>query len=62
MAVDRWVVIDPDHANKTILDGPFKWDGVAQWTPPTAGELMLEADALAGGWQYPQPGEVAEDT
>lgn len=53
----RWVVVDPNHSNKIILGGPWKWDGVAAWTPPVAGELMLESDALANGWEYPPPPE-----
>lgn len=48
--VGRWVVTDPD--DKLILDGPYLWDGVTPWTPPTAGVLMLEADALADGFTY----------
>jgi hypothetical protein len=53
MAAQRYVVVD--EADKTIVGGPYKWDGVATWTPPEAGTLILEADALAAGYTYPAP-------
>jgi hypothetical protein len=42
-----------DVPSKTILDGPFLWDGVSEWTPPTAGTLMLVTDADAEGYTWP---------
>ncbi len=61
MSSDRWVVIDPDHKNKVIWDGPFKWNGVTPWIPPTSGELRLEAEAQAHGWVYPHQVSLSED-
>lgn len=55
MAVDRYDVVDP--ATKTIVGGPYQWDGVTEWTPPQieaspdAGYLViLESDAVAQGY------------
>jgi hypothetical protein len=42
-----------DTGTLTILDGPFLWDGVSDWTPPTAGTLMLVSDAEAAGYTWP---------
>lgn len=47
----RYVVVDVP--SKTIVGGPYLWDGVTPWTPPVAGTLMLESDALAAGYAYP---------
>ncbi|MCX3290044.1 hypothetical protein OR263_25590 [Streptomyces sp. NEAU-H22] len=55
MAVDRWVVVSEDPGNKTILGGAYVWDGETAWTPPVAGTLLTEADALAAGYSYPPP-------
>jgi hypothetical protein len=49
--MDRYVVADP--GSMTIIGGPYLWDGVTAWTPPADGTLMLEADALAAGYAYP---------
>lgn len=58
MTVNRYDVVDP--ATRIIVGGPYKWDGVTQWTPPEiqtnpdAGYLLLlESDALAQGYTYP---------
>ncbi len=48
----RYVVVN--ESTMKIVGGPYKWDGVAQWTPPEEGTLMLEADALAAGYTYPE--------
>jgi hypothetical protein len=53
MPISRWVVVNT--ATYMIVGGPYKWDGVAPWTPPEAGTLMLEADALEQGYEYPPP-------
>lgn len=47
----RYVVVDEE--TKTIVGGPYLWDGITEWTPPDEGTLMLEADALADGYTYP---------
>ncbi|GAB1642523.1 hypothetical protein [Krasilnikovia sp. MM14-A1259] len=50
----RYVVVDP--AEHVIVGGPYLWDGVAAWTPPDEGELLLESDALAAGYVWaPDP-------
>lgn len=54
----RYVVVDTD--NKTIIGGPYLWDGVSQWTPPEEGTLLLEADATAQGYDYPPMEPPAE--
>lgn len=51
MSVRRYVVVD--MLSKTILGGPWLWDGVVDWTPPMAGTLMLATDAAAGGYTVP---------
>jgi hypothetical protein len=57
---ERWVVCD--DATKTIVGGPYLWDGETEWTAPEieanpdAGfTLKPEGDALAGGYSYPPP-------
>lgn len=64
MSVGRYVVVD--QPSKTIIGGPWGWDGVQPWIPPAPdgntqdatvlqaqGVLLLEADALAAGYVYP---------
>lgn len=51
MPVGRYVVVD--EGTKYILGGPYLWDGVAEWTPPEEGTLMIEADARAQGYDWP---------
>jgi hypothetical protein len=66
MSVGRYVAVD--QATRTILGGPWGWDGVQPWVPPeprgntadasemvAAGTLMVEADAQARGYAYPPP-------
>ncbi len=62
--VGRWMVVDP--ATKTLLGGPYLWDGKTRWTPPEveqspdAGyQLMTEADAQAQGYHWPPPPDEA---
>lgn len=65
---DRYVIVNEE--SKTILDGPFLWDGETEWEPPTAGERMLEAKAIeegytrvddgVGGEPQPEPGPAPE--
>jgi hypothetical protein len=50
-AVARWVVVDSD--TRTIVGGPYLWDGTTEWTPPEQGRLILEADAFDAGYTYP---------
>lgn len=56
----RYVVVDT--ATKKILGGPFAWDGESEWTPPVAGTLMPEAEALGSGYTFvaaaPDPAEI----
>jgi hypothetical protein len=47
----RYVVVD--ETDMLILGGPYVWDGVCEWTPPAAGQLMLESVALGAGYAYP---------
>jgi hypothetical protein len=51
----RYVVVD--QQSRTIIGGPYKWDGVQEWTPSESGTLMLEADALSAGYTYPETGQ-----
>lgn len=46
----RWVVVDED---RSIVGGPYLWDGETEWEPPEQGRLMVEGDALADGYTYP---------
>ena len=55
--VKRYVVVSKDPASKTIIGGPYLWDGEAQWQPPEEGTLMPESDALASGYNFPIPEE-----
>ena len=48
----RYVVVN--EQTMLIVGGPYKWDGVAPWTPPEQGTLMLESEALANGYSYPE--------
>lgn len=61
---NRWLVVTP-LPDKTILGGPYLWEG-APWQPPegggrdasemvASGELLEEAPALAGGYVWPPP-------
>lgn len=52
MAVGRYVVISEDTSNKVIVSGPIKADP-AQYDPGPGLDLMLEADALAAGYTWP---------
>jgi hypothetical protein len=50
----RWVVVSDDPTDLNILCvGPYLWDGVTAWEPPEQGRLMLEQDADAAGYIYP---------
>lgn len=48
----RYVVV-VDSPSKLIVGGPYLWDGVAEWTPPEQGTLLLESDAAEQGYQWP---------
>jgi hypothetical protein len=52
----RYVVVDTD--TETIVGGPYLWDGLAEWTPPVAGTLLLESEALADGYTWPPPPDL----
>lgn len=43
-----WVAVD--HGARTIVGGPWDWNG--EGDPPAAGDLMLEWDAVAGGYTW----------
>jgi hypothetical protein len=52
MAVKRrYVVVNTE--TMLIVGGPYKWDGETPWAPSEEGTLMLESEALAGGYTYP---------
>jgi hypothetical protein len=53
--VQRYVVVSKDSSNKTIIGGPYLWDGQASWQPPADGTLLLESDALQQGYVFPEP-------
>jgi hypothetical protein len=55
--VGRYVVVDENA--RAIIAGPYLWDGAGEWTPPEAGTLLPEADALAAGYAYPRPDPAA---
>ena len=57
--VQRYLVVD--EASRTIVGGPYLWDGEAQWTPPDEGTLMLESEAMAAGYGWPAPPPPPED-
>lgn len=46
----RYVVVPESAANKTIIGGPYEWDGEGDWSPPEIGQLIPETEALAGGY------------
>ncbi len=50
--MDRYVVVDPD--SKTIVGGPYLWDGKAKWEAPETGDLVLESDASKRGYRWPE--------
>lgn len=58
--VTSYVVVPDDENDKTIVGGPYLWDGGTEWTPPDPGVLLRESDALAKGYRYrevPTPDE-----
>ncbi|MGV9243600.1 hypothetical protein [Streptomyces sp. NPDC003710] len=55
--MENYVVVSTTAKDKTIVAGPYLWDGVTSWTPPEAGKLMTEAQVLAKGYVYPPQGE-----
>jgi hypothetical protein len=52
MTVEAQVYYVVDVPTLTILDGPFLWDGLTEWTPPTAGTLMLADDVDEAGYAW----------
>lgn len=58
MPAPKYVVGDPN--TMIIVGGPYRWDGVTEWTPPEIQDnpdadykILLESDALAQGYTYP---------
>lgn len=49
----RYVVVREAPEDRTIIGGPYLWDGHTDWTPPDDGDLMREAEALEAGFRYP---------
>jgi hypothetical protein len=49
-ATQNWVTVNSD--TMAIVAGPYAWDGSGD--SPGPDPLMLESDALAAGYTYPQ--------
>lgn len=52
---DRYVGVSTDTNDKTIKLGPLLWDGVSPYDPGPDYVLIMESDALDGGYSYPPP-------
>lgn len=49
----RFAVVREDPEDRTIVGGPYLWDGATEWQPAEQGRLIREADALGEGYTYP---------
>lgn len=57
MAVNRYVLVPDDLANKVIVEGPVLWDPVAEpaMTWPAGTHPILESQVAAGGYTWAPP-------
>lgn len=53
MAVQRYVLISTDPADKVIKGGPILWNGVTPLTLPSDRHTITESAAIAGGYAFP---------
>lgn len=55
----RWFVVDVQA--RTVLGGPYMWDGQSAWTPPVDGSLITGDECAAGGYTTPAPPPTVRD-
>lgn len=61
-AVERYVIVSKDVANKTIVDGPFAWNGKSELAIGDSMAMAMRlSTALVNGYTFLRPTNMSTD-